>query len=502
MKTNDSSESLRVFIIEDDQDARETLVDILELDDYEVKAFPNADAALKADQLALADVVLLDRKLPDGLAEQLLPNLREMAPNASFIVITGHADMAAAIAALREGVSDFLIKPIDPGALRAGLARLAKNLATERELYRQRRFAEKLLETAEAIVLVLDPQGSVIRANPYLLETTGYQLEEVIGADWFEVFIPERCRAEIRNVFLQTVNQMKTRGILNPIVAKDGRECEIRWSNSTLRDENGVTTAVLAVGLDVTDFVAAQGKVLQNERLAAIGETVTGLAHESRNALQRMQNAVDLLQKQFQDDEQVLKDIAKIERAGSHIRDLLEEVRAYAAPISLCRTTRTLPHIWRRAWETLEHRVARMDFVLHESLVDARLEQMGIWLDERRMEQVFRNLFENAFDAAISAGETSLQVSISAQLHENTIDIVVRDNGPGIPVTHREKLFDAFSTSKPTGTGLGLAICRRIIEAHEGTIVLKEFQEGAEFEIQMPLRPPPEKCDATELVAS
>ena len=402
-----------------------------------------------------------------------------------FIVITGHADMSAAIAALREGVSDFLIKPIDPDALRAGLARLARSVATERELYRQRRFAEKLLETAEAIVLVLDPQGTVVRANPYLLEITGYRLEEVIGVDWFERFIPERMRAEIRDIFEQTVNQMKTRGIINPIVARDGSESEIRWSNSTLRDINGKTTAVLSVGLDVTDFMAAQNQLLQKERLAAIGETMTGLAHESRNALQRMQNAVDLLQKRLVDDEIAMKDVAKIERAGHHIRDLLEEVRAYAAPIVLSRHGHALPPIWRRAWESIAHRIDDFSVSFVES-VDGDVDEIELSIDERRIEQVFRNLFENALDAA----DGELNIEVSAQCppgDQNILETIIKDDGPGVPPTHRKTLFDAFATSKPKGTGLGLAICRRIIEAHGGSIQLLDTDEGACFLIQLPI---------------
>ena len=477
-------DTLNITVVEDDDDAREALVDILELDRHRVTAFSTAELAVASTGFASAEVVLLDRQLPDGLAEELVPQMKKVAPSAEFIVITRHADMNAAIAAMREGVTDYLIKPIDPEAMRTTLVRLARRRSVEGELDRERRFSDELLNIAEAIVLVLDPNGRVRRCNRYLLELTGYSASEVLGADWFQLFIPERDQVRMRDVFEHTVNQIKTRGIVNPILTSDERECEIRWSNSTLRDADGKTTGVLSVGLDVTDLVMAQKKSLQNERLVTIGATMTGLAHESRNALQRWQNAVELLQGQIADRPQALKDLAKIERAGNHIRDLLEEVRAYAAPIVLSLANRSLPVIWRRAWDSVAHHVEDRKAVFKEILTASHggVDDVIARIDERRVEQLFRNLFENAIDA----GAGPLHIEVECRLQKDSICVQVRDNGPGVPVSHRGNLFDAFATSKSTGTGLGLAICRRVVEAHGGTIRLVPSQTGAHFEFTLP----------------
>jgi PAS domain S-box-containing protein len=474
---------LKIYIVEDDDDARESLKDILELDDHQVTVFSTAQDAMEYDRFANVDVVLMDRRLPDGLAEELLPQLKAMAKDTDFIVITGFADMNAAIAALREGISDYLIKPVDPDALRATLSRLAKRRAVERELYRQRRFAEKLLETAEAIILVMDPKGRVLRANPYLLELTGYTLEEVIEADWIEKFVPDRDRDRIAEVFAQTVRQFKSRGIMGPIRTKDGRECEIRWSNTTLRNTDGKTTAVISVGLDLTDYVQAQRQLLQNERLAAIGQTMTGLAHESRNALQRLQNAVELLQEDLRGQPQALSDLAKIERAGHDIHNLLEEVRAYAAPVNLHLEPASLPRIWRRAWRSIEHRLEGANVTFQDaSRCGEDSEQTRVRIDCRRMEQVFRNLFENALDAA----EGPLHLTVSCRSTPDSIEVTIADDGPGVSETFRGKLFNAFASTKPTGTGLGLAICRRTVEAHGGQLQLESSEAGATFVIKLP----------------
>jgi signal transduction histidine kinase len=127
---------LRILVIEDDEDTCCNLRDILELDGYTVEAASTAADALSRGRLAQTNVVLLDRRLPDGTAEKLLPELQAQAPDTDVIIITGHADMDSAIAALRLGAIDYLLKPIKPEILRASLGRLAE----------RRRLAERLVE--------------------------------------------------------------------------------------------------------------------------------------------------------------------------------------------------------------------------------------------------------------------------------------------------------------------------------------------------------------------
>ena len=206
-------------------------------------------------------------------------------------------------------------------------------------------------------------------------------------------------------------------GVLDTIVTKAGEERSVRWSNSVIKDESGNVTGVLAVGLDVTDLIAAQEKARQSDRLATIGETMTGMAHESRNALQRIRNSVELLEDEIEDDDESRRYLEKISRAANDLRDLLEEVRAYAAPIKLDRGNVSLPTIWRRAWESLEHKSKESSLL--EKTWDEQVSPVIV--DARRMEQVFRNLFENTFDACGS----DVQVSICFGTSENQFTVKV-----------------------------------------------------------------------------
>lgn len=479
VQVNDPAHSLAVLVVEDDEDARENMRDILSLGGHVSSTRPSCEEAVSTENLSDFDVIILDRKLPEGMVEDQLPRIRELAPGTDLIVVTGYADTGASIAALREGVTDYIIKPIDPEALLRSLLHIARRRQIESELQAEHQFAEMVLQTSEAIILVLDKQGRITRFNEYLAKLTGHRLEEVENLDWFQTFIPEHDRQRIRQIFEQTISEAGSRGVLNPIVTKSGEQKEVRWSNSVIRDHTGVITGVLSVGLDVTDLVAAQERARQSDRLATIGQTVTGMAHESRNALQRIQNSVELLEDELAGNDEALRYVEKISRAGNDLRDLLEEVRAYAAPIRLNRERTALPPVWRRAWTSLEQRTGKAKLV--ESSSNTANPPPSV--DVSRLERVFRNLFENALDACGPEAE----ISIAMVVRGDDLEIVIRDNGPGMPADVRQKVFDAFYTTKPTGTGLGMAIVYRIIEAHDGSIEVRDAMQGTEFLIRLPV---------------
>ncbi|MBI5330238.1 MAG: PAS domain S-box protein [Betaproteobacteria bacterium] len=132
---------------------------------------------------------------------------------------------------------------------------------SEEALRQQRDFAEGLIDTAQAIVLLLDTQGRIVRINPYMEELTGWRLDEVRGRDWFETFLPEPIRESTRTLFLGAVNDIQTRGNINAILTRDGRERLIEWYDKTLKNDVGETFGLLAVGQDVSARAATEEKL-------------------------------------------------------------------------------------------------------------------------------------------------------------------------------------------------------------------------------------------------
>ncbi|QDT09507.1 ATP-binding protein [Planctomycetes bacterium K23_9] len=472
---------LRVLLIEDDADTQVNLSDILDLDGYDIQvAGTAAEGRLLAKQ-TVPDAIILDRKLPDANADQLLPELRELIPFGDIIIVTGFADIESTIAALRYGASDYILKPINPEALRASLNRISQRRRMERELRGEQQFAERVLRTAEAVILVLNLDGTIVDYNPFFARLTQWPLSELIGKDWFRHFIPAEDVASIRKVFMQTTHDVDTSGIVNEVRTRDGKRRSIRWANTTLVDDWGNTNAVLSVGVDVTAYIAARDRALHAERLATIGQTMAGLAHESRNALQRIQSSLELLSLELTDQPECQEDLAKIGRATRDLNSLLEEVRSYAAPIVLHCKPISLVQIWQRCWRDLESSRQGRDVQLVQQSGEDELIAL---VDELRMEQVFRNLFENA----IAAGTDPVVVSVAGAKETNgDVSITISDNGPGLSHEQQQRIFEPFFTTKSAGTGLGMAIVQRIVLAHQGTIAAQTpSASGAVLTIRLP----------------
>jgi DNA-binding NtrC family response regulator len=140
----------KALVIEDDDDTRANIADILEPDGYPVDGAGSVREALDRSNWGDYEAVLIDRRLPDGTAEDLVPRLRERAPHAALIILTGYGDIVGAIQALRHGVADYILKPVDAAALRASLERLRR----VREAEARAQQAERLAAVGQMMAVV------------------------------------------------------------------------------------------------------------------------------------------------------------------------------------------------------------------------------------------------------------------------------------------------------------------------------------------------------------
>jgi signal transduction histidine kinase len=228
----------------------------------------------------------------------------------------------------------------------------------------------------------------------------------------------------------------------------------------------------------------AQRKALQAERLAAVGQLAAGLAHESRNALQRNQACLSVLALKLRDRPAELELLARMQRAQDDLHHLYEEVREYAAPLRPEPRPCRLAGLWRAAWADLGSVRGGTGAELHEGA--------GDWecaADPFLMRQVFRNLLENALAAGGSPPRVEVRCEPATLDGREAVRVRLRDNGTGFAPESRRKLFEPLFTTKVRGTGLGLAICKRVVEAHRGRIEVADGPgPGAEVLITLPRR--------------
>ena len=206
-------------------------------------------------------------------------------------------------------------------------------------------------------------------------------------------------------------------------------------SASPLRDPEGIQGAVV-IFRDITERKEEQARALQAERLAVIGEMVAGLAHESRNALQRGQACLEMLTLEVQDRPRARNLTERLQKALDDLSCLYEDVRDYAAPIVLRTRSCDLTEIWRSTWTELEPARVGRKAVLRE-VVDAP-DPCAV-IDPFRMRQVFRNLLENALAACPDPIEITIRCSAEELDGVPALRVSLSDNGPGLPFEQRSK---------------------------------------------------------------
>ena len=319
------------------------------------------------------------------------------------------------------------------------------------------------VESAPNAMLMVDDQGRIVLANASAERLFGYTAQELLHQS-VEMLVPGRFhgRHPGHRAEFHANPRPRPMGADRELYAvrKDGKEVPVEIGLNPIRTAEG--DFVLAAVVDLTASRAMQAEIVRTQRLAALGEMAATVAHEVKNPLAAISGPLQILADDLKTGDphkELMKEIlGQVRRLDATVQGLL----TFARPT----TPRKQPILLR----DFVDRIARIAGG-HKLAPGIRIRQEGpadleVSADPALLEQVLWNLFLNAAEAMKGSGE----IVVTTGATSDRIELTISDSGGGISPEIQEKLFRPFVTTKTTGTGLGLSLCRKIIEAHRGTI--------------------------------
>ena len=341
-----------------------------------------------------------------------------------------------------------------------------------------------LVESASDAIVTLDANGRFTTVNHAAENISGYKREELVG-QWFAPMLPDDDLPKALAHFQQALAG-ETGLFESQFYRKDGEVRTISITYSTpQKDEE-----VLCLIRDVTDQKMLQEQLIQSEKMSAIGQLVSGVAHELNNPLAGISAFAQLLlaEKRFPPDQRTAAETiySEARRASRIVQNLLTFARQHKAEKVPTAVNQVLD-------DTLELR----GYELRVRGIDIRREYddslPDTMADAHQLQQVFLNLITNAEQAMEQREGHHHRLTVRTRRNSDSIRIEVEDTGAGIPANLIERIFNPFFTTKPTGsgTGLGLSISLGIVREHEGRIWAENPpQAGARFVVEIPITEP------------
>ena len=270
----------------------------------------------------------------------------------------------------------------------------------------------------------------------------------------------------------------------------------IGYTLSLIRDEAGEIAGAALFFKDLTRVEQLEERERLRDRLAALGEMAAAMAHELKNPLAGIEVMAGLLRRKVGDSPDAQSIIADIISEAKMANATVVEMLDYVRPVRLERGRTSIAQVLHTAVSMAESKARRGDVEVELAVPE---DLPAIQGDEHQLCQVFTNLVINAFEAMNGQGRIRISAWAGTVEQEHTqrgdglasvpmLIVEIADDGPGIPDELKDRVFNAFFTTKAQGSGLGLAIVRKIIDAHDGRIdVTSSSGQGTRFTVTLPV---------------
>ncbi len=355
--------------------------------------------------------------------------------------------------------------------------------ASRDELTRIYDFQRSLIEDSIDGIVAADNKGNIVIFNEGAEKVFGYGSEEVIGkmdvADLYPPGLASKVRQDLHGDGYG--GSGKLADYETTILNKAGKEVYVWLSASTVYEHEKVLGTVVFFR-DLTERKRLEKRVLESERLATVGQGMAYISHEIKNPLMIIGGfAQQVLRKTGQDRknreklEIIINEINRLEEFLSDVTDLTKLSKPKKEMASINSTVEEVA--------TLLGQEFKAQNVAFDKSIDLHIQET--LFDPKQIKQVLVNLLKNAVEAMPEGGKLSMET----HLKDQSIEIRISDTGKGIAPEALKDIFDPFVTNKAKGTGLGLAISRKIIQDHEGDMLIQsKLGEGAVCTVVLPVQ--------------
>ncbi len=511
----DKKETSKILVIDDEESNVRLLAMSLRSDGYEVETALSGEQGLAVFKETSPDLVLTDIKMPGMDGIEVLQKIKAMDPSAEVIIITGHGDIDNAIEALKFGASDFINKPVRDKVLAVAIERakekraikrqlqaytdnLEQRVATAtREIIRQSNFLASLIRSSYEGIIATDQDLSVVVFNPGAEKIFGFTSAEMVHKRKITDLLPEG----LHRLFDDQDRRAGHEQAWQEIMVRDKNKTDIPvnfYATQLFEEDRKIGTVSFLQ--DLRDIKRLETELLRSERLAAIGQTVAGVAHGVKNILHGFKGGsylVDLgIEKE--DNAKLRQGWDMIQRNINRTSDLVLDLLSYSKDrnpeCEICQPNVIVQDVCEVMRDLAERNQVRLATELDVDLG-------AVSVDPRTLHQCLTNLISNAIDACLFDENTTKQWQVEVRTrhtHERLIRLEVSDNGTGMTPEVKKKLFTSFfSTKGHRGTGLGLLVTRKLVEEHGGWISV-DTKEGVGTTVTIDLPFCPDSLEAGE----
>jgi PAS domain S-box-containing protein len=492
---------LRVLIVEDLEDDAELVLNELERGGYEpfyerVDTAAAMNAALDKQHW---DIVIADYSMPNFSAPAALTLLKNKGLDLPFMIVSGNIGEDVAVAAMKAGASDYLIKgklarliPAVERELREAVERCKRREAEQALRENEERF-RLLIENALDIIAVLDTDGTIYYNSPSVEKVLGYKPEDLVGKNLYDFVHPEDVAAVIHTLNEAVEKPNITLSIEFKVQHQDGSWQLLEAICKNFIAQSG-TARVVVNCRDITERKRIEEIRIALEKEKELNEGkfyfVSMMAHEFRNPLNTVILSAELLEHYSYKATEEQKDsyFNRIRLAAQHMTQLLEDVltisRAEVGKLEINVEPFNLKQFCHDLVEEIQFTAGKE----HTLTFVSKCECAQAYMDQKLLWHILTNLLSNAIKYSPEGGTVHLE--LSCQNGQATIQI--KDEGIGIPPSDQDRLFEVFhrarNVGKIPGTGLGLSIVKKFVDLHGGQIAVNsQVGIGTTFTVLLPL---------------